>query len=194
MDNYILSALHLSSVFASSVHVPTHAVPTSRRDIPLAVAQSDIPDEHASISSVFHSAEIGHILMRVVHGGLAVELISLSHSVAPIRFVFPAIVVPNPALAVYEGQLYLIVVTSEGTLFRLALPCSADGQLWHGPLPKNWCKEWQIKKLGSAEPRLVHAHDVHDVAIALSTGGHLRLESKGVSNRDHGNVGLLANQ
>ncbi|KAL5508105.1 hypothetical protein ACEPAH_5723 [Sanghuangporus vaninii] len=183
-DTHVLSSLHLSSVFASSAHVPTHAVPTARRDIPLATARSDIPDEHASFSSLFNSTEIGHVLIRVVQGGLAVELVSLSYNVSPIRFVFPATIIPNPALVAYGGRTYLIVVTSVGTLFRLSVPSYPDGQLWHGPLSKNWCKEWQIKKLGGAEPKLVHVHDAHDVAIALSYGGYLRLENKSVNSRD----------
>ncbi|KAI5124761.1 hypothetical protein M0805_005395 [Coniferiporia weirii] len=178
MDGHTLASLtHTSSIFASSVHVPTHAVPTSRRDLPLAIALSDVPDDHASHSSVFHSPETGHVLIRVIHGGLAVELISLSHNVAPIRFVFPAVVIPNPALATFDGQVYLIVVTSVAIMFKISLPLSQDGQLWHEPLHKNWCREWQIRKLAGVGPKLIHVHDPHDIAIALSSGGCLRLQS-----------------
>ncbi|EJD01293.1 uncharacterized protein FOMMEDRAFT_158427 [Fomitiporia mediterranea MF3/22] len=185
MDNFILPAVHLSSVFASSEHVPTHAVQTEQRDVPLAMGRSDMPDDHASISSLFHSAETGHVLIRVVQGGLAVELVSLSYDVAPIRFVFPAAAVPNPALTIFNGRVYLIVVTVLGILFRINLPCSADGQLWHGPLSNKWCKEWQIKKLSGAEAKLVHVHDAHDIAISLSTGGYLRLENKIINGREN---------
>lgn len=186
MDKFVLAASHLSAVFASSAHVPTHAVITARRDIPLAVALSDIPDDHASISSLFHSQETGHVLIRVVQGGLAVELVSLSYNVSPIRFVFPAVVVPNPSLSTHNGRVYLIVVTVVGTLFKINVPCYSVDKLWHEPLPKNWCKEWQIKRLGSVEPKLVHVHDAHDVAIALSTGGYLRLGSKDSDISDRG--------
>lgn len=185
-NNHVLSSLHISSVFSSSTHVPTHAVPTARRDIPLATARLGIADEHASFASLFHSADTGHVLLRVVQGGLAVELISLMYNVSPIRFVFPAAIVPNPALTVYDGRFYMIVVTSVGTLFRLSLPWYTDGQYWHGPLSKNWCKEWQIKKLGGTEPKLLYVHDAHDVAIALNCGGYLRLESRAVNARNGG--------
>ncbi|THH12327.1 hypothetical protein EW145_g80 [Phellinidium pouzarii] len=178
MDAHTLvSHTHISSIFASTAHVTTHAVPTSRRDLPLATGRSEVPDDHASHSSIFYSPETGHVLIRIVQGGLAVELISLSHTVSPIRFVFPAVVVPNPALAAFGGHVFLIAVTSVSSLFRISLPLSRDGEFWHEPMPKNWCKEWQIRKLGGIEPKLVHVHDPHDIAIATGTGGYLRLQS-----------------
>ena len=176
MGDFVLAASHLSSVFASSVHVPTHAVPTQRRDLPLATSLSDIPEDHASHSSVFHSQETGHILIRVVQGGLAVELVSLSYTVSPIRFLFPASVLPSPAIRTYGGDVYLIVVTSAGLLFRITLPFNREGQLWHDTLPNQWCRDWQIPALASNVPGLVHVHDPHDVSIVLQSS-ILRLTS-----------------
>ena len=169
MGDFVLAASHLSSVFASSVHVPTHAVPTSRRDLPLATALSDIPDDHASYSSVFHSQETGHILTRVVQGGLAVELVSLSYNASPIRFLFPAAIVPAPAIRTYGGEVYLIVLTSVGLLFRITLPFDRDGHLWHDSLPNQWCRDWQIPTLASNVPKIVHVHDPHDVSVVLQS-------------------------
>lgn len=176
MGDFVLAASHLSSVFASSVHVPTHAVPTSRRDLPLATSLSDIPDDHASYSSIFHSQETGHVLTRVVQGGLAVELVSLSYNVSPIRFLFPAAIVPAPAIRVYGGEVYLIAVTAVGLLFRITLPYNRDGQLWHDSLPSHWCRDWQIPTLTSNVPKLVHVHDPHDVSVVLQSAV-LRLTS-----------------
>lgn len=186
MSGYTLAACtHLSSVFPSSGHVPTHVVPTERRDLPLATALTDILDDHASHSSLFTSPESDDVLIRIVQGTLAVELVSLSHNVLPVRFVFPALVVPNPALVTFAGNLFLVVVTVSGSLYKIHVPIARDGQFWHEPFSKNWCREWQIRKLGGQEPRLVHAHSPHDVAIALSSEGFLRLESHSTGPSDH---------
>ena len=179
MDSFIQISAQLSSIFPSSGQVITHVVPTSRRDIPLATALTDIPVEHTLRASLFYFQNTGHVLLRVLQGGLAVELVSLTHDTSPIRFVFPAAVVPNPALTTSKGQVYLIVLTTVGSLFRIHLPFYTDGQLWHEALPRDWCSEWQVKKLGNYEPKLVHVHDTHDVAIASASGGILRLNSAG---------------
>lgn len=187
MAGYTLAACtHLSSVFPSSAHVTTHVVPTERRDLPLATALTDLLDDHASYSSIFTSSESDDILIRVVQGNLAVELVSLSHNVPPIRFLFPALVAPNPALVAFADELFLLVVTVSGTLFKLHIPYSQENnQLWHGPFSKNWCREWQIRKLGGQEPRLVHVHSPNDVAIALSSEGFLRLESDTIGSSEY---------
>lgn len=178
MSGYTLAAcIHISSVFPSSSHVTTHVVPTERRDLPLATALADILDDHASHSSIFSSPESDDVLIRLVHGNLAVELVSLSLNTPPVRFVFPALVAPNPALVTFSGNLFLVVVTASGSLFKIHVPTLRDGQFWHKPLSKNWCREWQIKKLGGQEPRLAHVHSPHDVSIALNSEGFLRLES-----------------
>lgn len=177
MERLSLVASHLSSVFASSAHVATHAVPTSRRDIPLATTNSDIPDGHALHSSFSHTRTGGDVLIRIVQGGLAVELVSLSTSVSPIRFLFPAPIVPTPSLVHWEDQLHLLVLTSVGSLFRIILPVYENGLLWNEPLRKDWCREWNVRKLGGVEPKIVHVQDSITVAIGLSTGGFVRLES-----------------
>lgn len=180
MNQRTLVAAHLSSLFTSSAHVTTHAVPTSRRDIPLATAQiqSNFPDGHASHSSLFHSTLTGHVLLRVVQGGLAVELISLATSVPPIRYVFPAPVLPSPSLVLWQDcQLHLLAVTAVGSLHRIVLPIYEGSQLWHEPLRQDWCREWQIKRLGGSYVNLVHVQDFHSLALGLSNGGILRLDA-----------------
>lgn len=181
MSPFTLVATSLSSVFSSSAQVATHAVPTTRRDIPLPTAQTTTASGHASHSSLFHSPKTGQILIRVVQGGLAVELVSLSTNVSPVRFVFPAAVVPSPTLVLSRNELHLLVVTSVGSLFRLILPLYEGGNMWHDPFERDWCREWQIKRLTTSEPKLVHVLDHNLVAVSLSTGGYVRLESDDAS-------------
>ena len=185
MEKLKLVASHLSSVFASSSHVTTHAVPTSRRDIPLATTNSDIPDGHALHSSFSHTSTGGDVLIRIVQGGLAVELVSLSTSVSPIRFLFPASVVPTPSLVSWNEQLHLIVLTSVGSLYRIILPIYEDGLLWHEPLRKDWCREWHVRKLGGSEPKIVHVQNSTTIAIGLDGGGFLRLNSDFVDDETY---------
>ncbi len=181
MSPFTLVATSLSSVFTSSAQVSTHVVPTTRRDIPLPTSQTTITLGHAAHSSLFHSSKTGQILIRVVQGGLAVELFSLSTNISPVRFVFPAAVVPSPTLVISRNELHLLAVTTVGSLFRLVLPLYEKGNLWHDPFERDWCREWQIKRLTTSEPKLVHVLDHNLVAVSLSTGGYVRLESDDAS-------------
>jgi nuclear pore complex protein Nup160 len=184
MNSQLLVAAHLSSVFHSSTHVTTHAVPTSRRDIPLPPLPNNpsSPNDHASFSSVSHTSITDHVLIRIIQGGLVVELISLSKPAAPIRFVFPATVLPSPALVVHaENEVHLLAVTSVGSLYRIVLPLHDGSQLWNGPLGRSWCREWCIRKLVVNQPQLVHVQSSSCVAVALSSGSYIRLDADGVS-------------
>lgn len=181
MSPFTLVATSLSSVFTSSAQIATHAVPTTRRDIPLPTSQTAIASGHASHSSLFNSPKTGQILIRLVQGDLAVELVSLSTNVSPVRFVFPAAVVPSPALVISKDELHLLVVTTVGSLFRFVLPLYEGGNLWHDPFERDWCREWQIKRLTTSEPKLVHVLDHNLIAVSLSTGGYVRLESDDAS-------------
>ncbi|TDL29800.1 hypothetical protein BD410DRAFT_817789 [Rickenella mellea] len=190
MNQNALIAVHLSSLFTSSSHVTTHAVPTARRDIPLAGTQSQsgsgFLDGHASYTSLFHSPITGNVLLRVVQSGLAVELISMSTSVPPVRFIFPASILPSPALVLWRNsQIHLLVVTSVGSLHRVILPIIEGGQLWHEPLRKDWSREWRIKKLGSNHIKLVHVQDFYSVVLGLDNGGILRLDADFVDEEQY---------
>ena len=183
MTAHLLVAAHLSSVFPSSTHVTTHAVPTSRRDTPIPTLTNTLssPDDHASHSSVFHSDATGHVLIRIILCGLAVELISLSSSVPPVRFVFPAAVVPSPTLVLHEDrEIHLLAVTSVGSLYRLVLPLHEGNQLWNGPLPRSWCREWCMRRLGGYKPQLLHVQNQTSVSVALNSGSYIRLDADSV--------------
>ena len=186
MSNKTLVATHLSAFYPSSTLVAAHAVPTSRRDIPLVDQSSSIPDDHASYSCIFYSPHTGNILLRVLQADSVIELISLSSSISPIRFVFPARILPSPSLIVWHGrQLHLIVVTSINSLYRLILPIRDGILTWHDPLRRDWCREWQVKKLGGSHVRLVHVQNFYSVVLALASGSILRLDTDFIEGDNH---------
>jgi nuclear pore complex protein Nup160 len=114
--------------------------------------------------------------MRVIHGGLILELISLSSDVAPVRFVFPAAILSSPAIFLWESyEVHILAVTSVGSLYRLVLP--GTGKLWHDQVTKNWCREHLIQNVRGDIEGVVHVQGVHTVAIGLTNGAILRLET-----------------
>lgn len=176
MNKRLLVATHLQNFYRSS-DITTHAVPTSRRDIPLAEQNFDLPDSHASYSLVFSSHHTGDILLRVVQSDLAIELISLSSDIPPVRFVFLAQILPSPSLVVWHGrQLHLIAITNVNSLYRIILPIHDGIIAWHDIVRKDWCREWQVKKLGGFI-KTVHVQDFYSVVLALGSGSIIRLET-----------------
>lgn len=179
MSGGLLVATQLSSLFPST-QVTSVPLQTSRRNTPLPPhpTESDPPAEHALFSTILHTATTGTILMRVIHGGLILELISLSTDVPPIRFVFPAAVLSSPAIFLWESyEIHILAVTSVGSLYRLVLPGSA-GKLWHDQVTKNWCREHLIQHIQGDVQGVVHVQGTHTVAIGLTNGSILRLETE----------------
>ncbi|KAF7980886.1 hypothetical protein HWV62_36059 [Athelia sp. TMB] len=185
MSAGLLVATQLSSLFPSG-QVTSVPLQTSRRDTPLPFdpAESDPPTEHAIFSTVLHTPTTGTVLLRVIHAGLIIELISLSTDVPPIRFVFPAPILSCPAIFLWESyEIHVLAVTSLGSLYRLALPGST-GKLWHDPVSKNWCREHLIQNVRGTVEGVVHVQGTHTVAIGLKNGGILRLETEQLGD-DH---------
>lgn len=187
MNGGLLVATQLSSIYPSA-QVTSVPLPTSRRNTPLAPvpAESDPPAEHALFSTVLHTPTTGTILLRVIHSGLILELISLSTNVPPIRFVFPAAVLSSPAIFLWESyEIHILAVTSVGSLYRLVLPGST-GKLWHDQVAKNWCREHLIQNIHGDIQGVVHVQGPHTVAIGLTSGAILRLETDylGDDNKD----------
>jgi nuclear pore complex protein Nup160 len=120
----VLVSTHLSDIYS---HLQTAAIiiPTSKHYVPLTSQASDdepLP-EHTQHASFFHSVQTGIVLLRFIHNGLIVELVSLSTDTPPIRFVFPYTVLPNPAVVLWETrELHILAVTASGSLFRILLP------------------------------------------------------------------------
>ncbi|KDQ64994.1 hypothetical protein JAAARDRAFT_167821 [Jaapia argillacea MUCL 33604] len=187
MDGGLLVATQLSSLFSSSRETFRN-IGTSRRNIPLPPApkDSDTPVEHASYSYVFRSKETGTILLRVLHDRLTLELVSLTTDIPPIRFVFPAILLGNPGIFLWQSeQLHILAVTTVGSLYRLVLPVLEGGQCWVDQLSGNWCREHHIRSVVGQCEGLVQVQGAHCVAIALPNGDILRLETESMGDEEN---------
>ena len=102
MASHALVATQISSLFPSA-HALSLIVQTRRTDIPL---PDESDSEHASHSNIFYAPSTGTILLRVIHGGHIVELISLSSDSPPLRFVYPSPVLPHPSLLLLIPRKY----------------------------------------------------------------------------------------
>ncbi|KAF9468851.1 nucleoporin Nup120/160-domain-containing protein [Collybia nuda] len=178
MDGGFLIATQLSSLFQTQpVSIPLH---TARQGVPLPPPphDSDPPAEHATYSSLLHTPVTGTILLRVLHGGLIIELVSLSTEVPPIRIVFPAVVIPSPAVFLWESsELHVIAVTNVGSLYRVVIPVGMGRELWRDQADNVWPCEYLISNVAGLEEALVHVQGTHCVAIALPNGVLMRLET-----------------
>jgi nuclear pore complex protein Nup160 len=180
----ILVAAQLSTLYPSSNAV-SHVLQTERRNLPLPPPHTDTDSssEHASYSLTFHAPHTGTILLRVIHGGLILELISLSTDVPPIRFVFPSAVLPAPAIFPWgDKELHILAVTSSGSLFRLVLPTVNPTRLWHDPLPKQWNREYLIKNASEQFSGVVHVQGLLCVTIGLTNGSLVRIEAEHIGD------------
>jgi nuclear pore complex protein Nup160 len=184
MDNGILVAAQLSSLFPLS-QVKTFIVQTSNRNAPLPSLppETDVLIEHASLSCSLHTPITGTIVLRVLHGGLLLELISLSTPLSPIRFAFPAVIVSSPAIFLWSShEIHILVVTDAGSLFRLVLPFGKDRQPWHEQIGGNWCREYIIKNITGHVNGVVQVQGTHCVAVGLPNGSLLRIETEVLGN------------
>lgn len=178
MARPILASVHISSIYPGSLaeNVP---IDTSRSDVPIPKADPDVLHEHASFSSAFSSESTGTILLRIIQDGLVLEIIPLSTG-TPIRFSFPASIIPSPAILLHQlSELRIFVVTSSGSLFVLIFPVSLKENipLFDVTLPPGvWCKEYLISTpLGEFEGP-VHVKDIDCVLIGMKKGKFLRLD------------------
>ena len=179
MEGGVLVPTQVSALFPSA-QATSIPIQTSRRNAPLPPppTESDPPVEHALDSVVFHSDVTGTILLRVIHAGLIVELISLTHDLPPIRFVFPAPVLSSPALFFWQpNELHLIAVTNTASLYRLILPARDSTRLWNDTLGRNWCREYLIKNAHGHPLSVTQIQSTYSVAVALEQGSVIRLEA-----------------
>ncbi|KAG5644918.1 hypothetical protein DXG03_007383 [Asterophora parasitica] len=179
METGFLVATQLSSLFpAQATSIPLQ---TSRQGVPLPAApsESDPPAEHATYSVVLHTPTTGTILLRVLHGGLIAELVSLSTEVPPIRFVFPGAVVSSPAVFLWEtSELHVLAIADTGSLFRLVIPIGNGRDLWHHQAANVWPREYLLKNPEDVQDALVHVQGTHCVVLGLPNGSLLRLENE----------------
>ena len=154
-------------------------IDTARGDVPIPEADPDVLVEHASFCAAFSSEATGTMLLRVIHGGLVLEIIPLSTG-TPIRFSFPAPIVPSPAILLHQlSELRIFVVTSSGSLFVLLFPVSIHENIpmFDATLPTGvWCKEYMIATPPDELAGPVHVKDIDCVLIGMKKGKFLRLD------------------
>jgi len=192
MDVGFLISTQLSSL--SSLPVVSIPLQTVRQDIPLPQAPlaSDPPAEHATFSSILNTTATGTVLLRVLHSGLIIELVSLSTDVPPIRFVFPSPILSFPAVFLWEdSEIHVLAVIDTGSLYRIVLPIGHGLELWQNQISNIWPREYLINNPISFKGCLVHVHGVHCVVIALQNGSLLRLENDYVGEGSYGEWKVL---
>ncbi|KAH9036608.1 nucleoporin Nup120/160-domain-containing protein [Lactarius pseudohatsudake] len=184
-NNKVIISTHLSDIY-SPFQTDALSVQTSKSHLPFppTPADDEPPIEHAQHASFFHSVQTGAILLRLIHNGLIVELVSLSTETQPIRFVFPYTVLPNPALVLWQSrELHVLAVTASGSLYRLVIPIQSPQQLWSTPMVNNWCREYHLKNVQDSLQALVHVHDVHSLVLALTNGSLIRLDAETIGDK-----------
>lgn len=182
MDGSLLVASQLSALFPSSYPIP---VTSSQNDILHLPYRSDseTPPEHASFSTLFHTPASGTILLRLTHGGLMLELISLTTDISPLRFEFPAAVSPSPSILLWSPEeVHVLAVTNYGSLYRLVIPIREGVPQWQTQSCRRWYREYVIQNTKGAPVGLVQVQSTHCVAIGLPDGSLLRLETEYLGN------------
>lgn len=166
-----LVAAHTSTITANDLQ--TFTLESTRSEAPRHI-ESDILPEHATETSVLYDPQ-AHILLRVIHHRRTVELISLSTDVSPIRFTFPAPVLPSPAVVYDDGEIHVIACTQAGSVFRLVFPLP---HLWNTQyMAKDWREEYFLRHPTSNLLGPVHVKEAGCLFIALKDGGILQLDA-----------------
>lgn len=181
---------------AQEVFVPTNTPVDDTPEPPAALAQ----EGHALATSTFFPPDSnGFILSRIVENGYTLELQWLSFTkgsshwmqddeeregpfaeldnepatLPPVRFVFPARLVPSPAFVVTVGddgqrELQVYAVTEKGYLYALRF---AQPRLFYTLAEDaEWCEEFKIASLEGKLPVLVHGVDEARVLVASADG------------------------
>ncbi|KAF6762913.1 nucleoporin Nup120/160-domain-containing protein [Ephemerocybe angulata] len=179
-----LVATHLSSLAAAP---PTNIViRTSRQQLPLPDQDhNDIPPEHAIFASVIDSGATGTILLRLIHGGVIVELVSLSTDVPPLRLVFPSALLNSPAIFFEDQELHVLAITEFGSLYRIVIPVQGR-DLWKHDVENVWPKEHTIRNFPSdSRGCFVQAQGLHCIAIGMPDGYLLRMDADSMGYNSH---------
>lgn len=174
-----LVAAHASSITANDLQ--TFTLESERAESPR-VVDSDVLPEHATETSVLYDNQ-AHILLRVIHDRRTIELISLSANVSSIRFVFPAPVLPSPAVVYDNGEIHVIACTRAGSIFRLVFPLP---NLWNTQfMAKDWREEYHVRHPIANLLGPVHVKEAGCLFISLKDGGILQLDaSRRLSNAE----------
>ncbi|KAG6833626.1 hypothetical protein H0H87_004253 [Tephrocybe sp. NHM501043] len=189
MDTHFLVATQLSSLFPGQA--TSYSIQTTRQGVPLPAAsgETDTPAEHATYSTTLHTQATGTLLLRVLHGGLIVEVVSLSTEVPPLRLILPGTIVSSPALFLWESsELHVLAVASTGSLFRVVIPIGTGRDLWRTQGANIWHREHLFKDVDVMQDGLVHVQGIHSVLMGLRNGSLLRLENEYGSEECHETV------
>lgn len=189
MASSLLVASQISAIFSSS-QAEVIDVQTSRRDAPLPPSpkSSDPPADHAIYASLIYTERTGTIALRVVDGGLTIELISLTTELPPIRFVFPSLILPNPGIFPFEDrerglhEIHILAVTEGGSVFRLVLPASGDYRLWRQAFTRNWCREYHVKHGNGRLSGIVQVQGHYLIGVGMKDGSMLRLDADAIGS------------
>lgn len=183
MEDFLV-ATHSSSLPTSK---PTSfVVPTSRPHLPLPRVQDhNIPAEHATFTSLFDSPTTGTILLRLIHGGLIVELVSLSTDVPPLRLVYPSVLSNYPGMFLQDDELHVLAVTEHGSLHRTIVPLQ-NRALWKNQTDNIWPKEHIIVNFTpGVRGCFVQVQGPFCVAISMPNGSLLRLDIESLGYDGH---------
>ncbi|KAJ7590746.1 nucleoporin Nup120/160-domain-containing protein [Mycena floridula] len=177
----LLVGAELSSLFSTS-QAASVVIQTQRQDTPLSSDTVSLP-EHATHASLLHTPSTGTILLRVLHGGLIIQLVSLSTDVPPLQFVFPSPVLPSPAIFLWESnELHLLAVTVSGSVYRLVVPIRDGMHLWRDNSGSVWTREYLIQSYSGPMEGLVHVQGTHCVVVGLPSGSLMRLDADYLGN------------
>ncbi|OJT13189.1 Nuclear pore complex protein Nup160 [Trametes pubescens] len=175
MEPSVLVASHVSALFPTSQAIQVYS---TRKDIPNLPRRSDPghPLEHASYSSLFHTPLTGTILLRVTNGGFVLELLSLSTDIPPLRFDFPAAILPSPSIVMWESEeLHVLLATRFGSFWRIVIPVREGAPLWTPLANRRWYREYVLQN-GYREG-LVQVQGTHCIVMSQPGGSLLRLEA-----------------
>lgn len=182
-SNSILIASQLSAIIPSAPGNEITVNSSSGKGVLHTPTLTQSPSAHATYSSVFHSEITGTILLRVIDGGLTIELVSLSTDLQPLRLIFPALLLLRPSLFVFNHELHLLSVTRDGSIFRHIFPLAPGATPWRCPVGKHWTREHQIVNgRADLDNALVQIQGAQCVIIGFRDGSLLRVETDTLGN------------
>lgn len=120
--------------------------------------------------------------MRVLHDGLILELISLSADVTPVRFVFPAPLLPTPAMFLENAdELHILAMTKSASLYRIVIHVGSRFRLWTDSDKGMNYTEHMLRQCGENLSGVFHAQNPTLVVVGMPNGSLLRVESDSAS-------------
>ncbi|KAK2466397.1 hypothetical protein APHAL10511_002039 [Amanita phalloides] len=185
MDAGCLLPALLPALPPTAIPIPTARPSAAPASSPRPALDPDSPPDHSLFATIFLSPVAGSLLLRLLHDGLVLELISLASDLPPLRFVFPAPLLSAPAIfAPHPAELHILAVTTAASLFRLVIPVSSPPRLWKEDTANIWIREYLIKTPAPELLGPVHVHSIHCLAVALVHGALLRIESESLASGD----------